>query len=50
MTPDEIEAEYWAYHYADNPATESGTDEDFDTDEILQAIDAGDWEELINVK
>ena len=51
MTPEEIETEYWLHHYFDNPPSEGGTDEDFDEEAILAAMeDEGAWEELINVK
>lgn len=45
-----MEAEYWAYHYASNPAREEFEDEDFDAEEILAALeeDPDAWEDLIN--
>jgi hypothetical protein len=49
ITPEEIEEDYWAHHYFENPTTESGEDEDFDTESILAAMENEDaWEELIN--
>lgn len=48
MLPDDIEADYWAHHFADNPATDSGEDETYDTDAIVDAMNSGEWEEIIN--
>lgn len=48
MLPEEIEADYWAHYYAANPATESSDDAEFNTDSLIDAIDNGDWEDLIN--
>lgn len=50
LTPEEVAAEYWAHHYADRPQGEAEVeDEDFDLDEIRQALeDGGDWEDVIS--
>jgi len=48
MIPDDIEADYWAHHFAANPVTDSGEDEEFDTDKLVQAIEDGEWEDIIN--
>lgn len=47
MTIDDIMAEYYAHHYADNPATESGEDDEWDTEAILEAMENGEWETMI---
>lgn len=39
-TLEDIEAEYWAYHYQDKKVTEEFEDDDFDKDKILREIDA----------
>lgn len=48
---EEMAAEYWAYQYLENPATEEVEDDDFDKDAVLAEIErqaeAGDeWEEV----
>ena len=54
LTPQEIEADYWAHHYYDNPAAESAEDDDWDADELLRSIEDGsldlssEWEDVIN--
>lgn len=40
MTLEEIETEYWAWHYHENPANEEIEDEEFDLDDELAAIEA----------
>ena len=42
MTMAQIETEYWAYHYLENPASEEIEDEDFDEDGYLAEIEARD--------
>ena len=43
MTPDEIEADYYAHYYFDNPnAAKADEDEDFDLDQILQEMEDDD--------
>lgn len=61
LTPEEVEAEFWAHHYAENAgkASEEFEDEDFDIDAMLAEINASaspqggdddEWEEVINVR
>jgi hypothetical protein len=49
MTPDEIEAEYWACHFTENPATESSEDEDYNEDEIDRLMATDEWKEVYGV-
>jgi len=45
MTPADIEAEYWAHHYFENPNAVEDVDDSFDLD---AAVSAGeDWETLL---
>lgn len=46
LTDEEIETEYWAHRYADNPVTDAAEDDDFDLDEILAQAGDDDWEEV----
>ena len=49
LTPEEVEAEFWAYHYAESTAKEEFEDDDFDQDAILAGLENGDeWEDVIN--
>lgn len=48
LTPREIEAEYWAHHFFENPATESDEDSDFDTEALVAAMERDDWETVID--
>lgn len=54
LTLQEIEADYWAHHYYDNPAAESAEDDDWNTDDMLRAIEDGsfnledEWEDVIH--
>ncbi len=51
MTPEDIEAEYWAHHYAERARAgeKEVEDDDFDAAEILGRLDAGDdWDTVIN--
>jgi hypothetical protein len=63
LTAEEVEAEFWAHHYADNSGKgEEFEDEDFDLAEILNEVnanagdddvntaadDADEWEDVIN--
>jgi hypothetical protein len=51
LTPEEVEAEYYAHEFAARPpASEEFEDDEFDTDDILAQLEAndGDWESLIN--
>lgn len=49
MTPEDIEAEYWAHHYADNAGKhqEEYEDDDFDLEALVQLDDPDAWEDLI---
>lgn len=48
LTPDEIEAEYWAYHFFANPTTDSSEDEDFDTEKLATLMEQEDWIDVIS--
>jgi hypothetical protein len=48
LTPEDVEAEFWAYHYADKPPGDEFEDEDFDVDKILARLETEDWEDIIN--
>ena len=50
MTPEEVEAEFWAHHYFDNASSgEEFEDDDFDLDAILGELEGGDeWEDVID--
>lgn len=51
-----MEAEFWAHHYADNAGKgEEFEDEDYDVDEILASLEAGEapgdddeWETVVD--
>lgn len=51
LTVEEIEREFWAWHYSENRGNVSESeveDEDFDKDAILRQLESGGWEDLIN--
>ena len=49
LTPEEVEAEYWAWHYADSDSTEEYEDDDFDAESILASLNNEDeWEPVID--
>ena len=54
LTPEEVEAEFWACQYAETSSVEDYEDDDIDIEEILaeadraDAIAAGEWEEGIS--
>lgn len=50
MTPEDVEAEYWAHYYLENRGGgEEFEDDDFDVDSIIETLAAGDeWEDVIN--
>lgn len=48
MLPEEIEADYWAHHFSENPATDSSEDESYNTDDLVDAMNNGEWESVIN--
>lgn len=47
LTPDEVEAEFWAYHYAESDAKEEYEDDEFDQAAILAGLD-DEWEDVID--
>jgi hypothetical protein len=47
MSLEDIEAEYWAYQYANKPAGEEFEDEDFDAEAVMAG--GSEWEELVNL-
>lgn len=49
-TIEEMETDYWAHHYYDNPKGDEVEDEEFDKDELLRAMEENpdDWETLIS--
>lgn len=46
MTPEDIEAEYWAHYYYENRSVEEVEDEDFDLDAEIARMNDEDWEEV----
>ena len=48
LTLDQIEQDYWAHHYYDNPSHTSVEDDDFDVDALVDAMAEDDWETVIN--
>lgn len=51
MTPEDIEAEYWAYYYEKNSHQEEYEDDDFD--DVMDEFDSDDfneddWESLVD--
>lgn len=48
MTPEDVEAEYWAYYYLDNPPGDEYEDESFDADLASLMDDPAQWESLID--
>lgn len=52
LTPEDVEAEYWAHYYAENSGKgEEYEDDDLDVAAIMESLAAGsadDWEEVIN--
>lgn len=47
MLPSEIEAEYWAHHYYENPNAVEDVDDDFNLDAVKAAMESGDdWENI----
>jgi hypothetical protein len=52
-TIEQIETDYWAHYYAENPAKEESEDDDFDLDAELAQVNAeaamtdpNDWETI----
>lgn len=51
LTPEDVEAEFWMYHYAETAGKrgEEYEDDDFDMDAILSGLPSDDeFEEVIN--
>ena len=48
MTVRDIEIEFWAHHYHENPAKDEVEDEDFDLEAIRAAGD-DEWEDLVDM-
>ena len=46
LSVEDIETDYWAHYYYDNPAGDEVEDEDFDLDKIIAKMGKDDWEEL----
>lgn len=46
LTTEDIEAEYWAWYYAENNRGEEVEDDDFDLDEEIARMNNDDWEEV----
>ena len=47
LTPEDIEAEYWADHYTKNNTSEEFDDDDFDVEAYASEADE-DWETVID--
>ena len=47
MTAAEIEADYWAHHFYEKPASEAGEDEDYDNLSIPSIEDQSQWEDIV---
>ena len=45
-TLEDILTDRWAHYFFENPNVDEIEDEDFNLDNILQAIEEGDWEEV----
>lgn len=52
-TLEQMETEYWAYHYFENPSQEESEDDDFnleaelrDADAIAARVPPNDWEDI----
>lgn len=50
LTPEEVEAEFWAHHYFENAGKgEEFEDDDFDLEGIMEGLaDGGEWEDVIS--
>ena len=48
LTLEEIESDYWAHHYYNNPKADSFETEEWDTDALMDAMENGEWDEIIN--
>ena len=47
LTGEEIEADYWAWHYFNNPKADSFESDEWDSDALLEAMASDDWEQVI---
>lgn len=45
-TAEEIEADYWAHHYLENPSESEVEDDDFDVEAEIAAMNDDDWEDV----
>lgn len=45
-TLDDIETEYWAHYYRENPPGKEVEDDDFDLEAEIAAMNEDDWEEV----
>lgn len=47
-TIEDIETDYWAHYYAENPQSEEAEDNDFDPDEYVRNAvnNPDDWEDI----
>ena len=48
LTMEEIETDYWAHHYYRNPTADSFETDEWNSEEMIEAMNSGDWEEVIN--
>ena len=48
-TVEDMETEYWAYHYFDNPKGDEVEDDDFDVEAVMRSMEDNpdDWEDVI---
>lgn len=46
LTTEDIEAEYWAYHYQEHDGQQEAEDDDFDLDAEIARMNDEDWEEV----
>jgi hypothetical protein len=48
LTLEDIHTEYWAHQFFEKPNMQHDEDDDWDTEEILTALETGNWEDVIN--
>jgi hypothetical protein len=48
LTIEDVEIEFWAHQYYNNPKMDLVEDDDWDADEILAQIESGEWESVIH--
>lgn len=46
MTVEDMEVDYWAHYFADNPTKDEVEDEEFDLEDILAQMEEDDWEDV----